>query len=269
MYIASKIRGNEKQIKNNQIYPKHIVVDEAQDYSPFQFFVLKDILKSDSMTILGDISQGIYSYRGTNDWTEINDRIFDGKANILDLSKSYRTTMEIMEKGNDVIDKIRDRIHTKLAEPVIREGDPVTVTKQEEKQLAITIANRINELVQDKRTNIAVITKTLQEAKDLYKKITKQGIDATLISDKSKEYNGGVSIIPSYLVKGLEFDSVILPDAGKEQYGNNELDAKLLYVAITRAMHTLDIYYTKERTELLNERKKEKSLKEDSELEER
>lgn len=269
MYIASKIRGNEKQIKNNQIYPKHIVVDEAQDYSPFQFFVLKDILKSDSMTILGDISQGIYSYRGTNDWTEINDRIFDGKANILDLSKSYRTTMEIMEKGNDVIDKIRDRIHTKLAEPVIREGDPVTVTKQEEKQLAITIANRINELVQDKRTNIAVITKTLQEAKDLYKKITKKGIDATLISDKSKEYNGGVSIIPSYLVKGLEFDSVILPDAGKEQYGNNELDAKLLYVAITRAMHTLDIYYTKERTELLNERKKEKSLKEDSELEER
>lgn len=142
------------------------------------------------MTILGDISQGIYSYRGTNDWTEINDRIFDGKANILDLSKSYRTTMEIMEKGNDVIDKIRDRIHTKLAEPVIREGDPVTVTKQEEKQLAITIANRINELVQDKRTNIAVITKTLQEAKDLYKKITKKGIDATLISDKSKEYNG-------------------------------------------------------------------------------
>lgn len=270
MYIASKIRGNEKQIKNNQLYPKHIVVDEAQDYSPFQFFVLKNILKSDSMTILGDISQGIYSYRGTNDWKEINDRIFDGKADILDLSKSYRTTIEIMEKGNDVIDKIRDRIHTRLAEPVIRRGDPVTVTKQEEKQLATTITNRINELVQqDKRTNIAVITKTLQEAKDLYKKITKQGIDAILISDKSKEYNGGVSIIPSYLVKGLEFDSVILSDAGKEQYGNNELDAKLLYVAITRAMHTLDIYYTKERTELLNERKKEKNLRADSELEER
>lgn len=267
MYIASKIRGNKKQIKNNQIFPKHIVVDEAQDYSPFQFLVLKNILKSDSMTILGDISQGIYSYRGTNDWTEVNDKIFDGKANILDLSKSYRTTMEIMEKGNDVIDKIRDRIHTRLAEPVIRRGEPVTITKQEEKQLATTIANRINELVQDKRTNIAVITKTLQEAKDLYKNITKQGIDATLISEKSAEYNGGVSIIPSYLVKGLEFDSVILSDAGNEEYGNNELDAKLLYVAITRAMHTLDIYYTKERTELLNERKKERSLKEDLELE--
>ena len=199
----------------------------------------------------------------------MNDRIFDGKANVLNLSKSYRTTMEIMEKGNDVIDKIRNRIHTRLAEPVIRRGNPVTVTKQDEKQLAITIANRINELIQEQRTNIAVITKTLQEAKELYKKITKQGIDATLISDKSKEYNGGVSVIPSYLVKGLEFDSVILSDAGKEQYGNNELDAKLLYVAITRAMHTLDIYYTKERTELLNERKKESKKRDDSESEER
>ena len=269
MYIASKIRGNEKQIKNNQIYPKHIVIDEAQDYSPFQFWVLRNILKSNSMTILGDISQGIYSYRGTNNWQELNDRIFDGKANVLNLSKSYRTTMEIMEKGNDVIDKIRNRIHTRLAEPVIRRGNPVTVTKQDEKQLAITIANRINELIQEQRTNIAIITKTLQEAKELYKKITKQGIDATLISDKSKEYNGGVSVIPSYLVKGLEFDSVILSDAGKEQYGNNELDAKLLYVAITRAMHTLDIYYTKERTELLNERKKESKKRDDSESEER
>lgn len=49
----------------------------------------------------------------------------------------------------------------------------------------------------------------------------------------------GVSIIPSYLAKRLEFDSVILSDTGEEQYGNNELDAKLLYVVVIRAMHTL------------------------------
>lgn len=38
-----------------------------------------------------------------------------------------------MEKGNDVIDKIRNRIHTRLTEPVIIRRDPVTVTKPEEK----------------------------------------------------------------------------------------------------------------------------------------
>ena len=252
MYIQHKIKGTE--IAKSA---KHIVIDEAQDYSEFQFAAVKDILQNESMTILGDIAQGIYSYRGTNDWDKVNKDIFDGKAEILQLGKSYRTTMEIMEKGNDVIDKIRDRINVKLGEPVIRKGVPVNIAKHDEKELVGTITSRINELLQSDKKNIAVITKTLQEATELYKKLVKAKVPANLISDKATEYKGGISVIPSYLSKGLEFDSVILSDASKEEYGNNELDAKLLYIAITRAMHTLDIYYTRERSELLTERKRE------------
>lgn len=252
MYIQNKIKGS----KMNK-FAKHIVVDEAQDYSEFQFVALKDILQNESMTILGDIAQGIYSYRGTNDWNNVNKDIFGGKAEVLQLGKSYRTTMEIMEKGNDVIDKIRDRINVKLGEPVIRKGVPVNIAKHDEKELVGTITSRINELLQSDKKNIAVITKTLQEATELYKKLVKAKVPANLISDKATEYKGGISVIPSYLSKGLEFDSVILSDASKEEYGNNELDAKLLYIAITRAMHTLDIYYTRERSELLAERERE------------
>ena len=255
MYISNKLKDIEKQ--TDDMYPKYFVIDEAQDYSPFQFWVLQNILKSNSMTILGDISQGIYSYRGVKDWNEINDEVFNGQAIILDLNKSYRNTIEIMEKGNDVIYNIKDKIKAKLAEPVIRNGKPVTIAKQEEKQLALVISNKIKELEKDNRFNIAVITKTLQEATTLHRKLTNNGINAVLISDKSNEYTGGVSVIPSYLVKGLEFDSVILSNAGKEQYANNELDAKLLYVAITRAMHTLDIYYINEESELLRKREEE------------
>ena len=71
-------------------------------------------------------------------------------------------------------------------------------------------------MVQDKRTNIAVITKTLQETRKLHKKITRQVIYATLILDESKDYNVRVSIILSYLVKRLEFYFAILLDVGKE-----------------------------------------------------
>lgn len=252
MYIQHKIKGS-KIAKS----AKHIVIDEAQDYSEFQFATLKDILQNESMTILGDVAQGIYSYRGTNDWNKVNDDIFDGKAEILQLGKSYRTTMGIMEKGNDVIDKIRDRINVKLGEPVIRKGEPVTIEKHSDKELVDTITNRTNELLESNKKNIAIITKTLPEATKLYKKLQKNKLTVNLISDKATEYKGGISVIPSYLSKGLEFDSVILSDASKEEYGNNELDAKLLYVAITRAMHTLDIYYTRERSELLRERKRE------------
>lgn len=256
MYIAHKIRGTEKQIKDNINYPKHIVIDEAQDYSPFQFLVLKEILKNNSMTILGDISQGIYVDRGIKDWNEIKDEVFLGDATITDLTKSYRTTVEIMEKGNDVIHRIMDKSNIKLAEPVIRRGKSVAITKSDDKDLANNIIKKIRELTEDKNKNIAIITKTLQEATDLRKKLEKQNIKSTLISDKSTKYNGGVSVIPSYLSKGLEFDSVILSNVNSEKYKCNELDTKLLYIAITRAMHTLDIFYTKQQSELLYEREK-------------
>lgn len=253
MYIQHKIKGSK--IAQSA---KHIVIDEAQDYSEFQFAALRDILKNDSMTILGDIAQGIYSYRGTDDWNKVNNDIFSGKAETLQLGKSYRTTMEIMEKGNDVIDKVRDQINVELGEPVIRKGVPVTIEKKDNSEITETLINRLEELLHSDKKNIAIITKTLQEATELYGKLSKAKIPANLISDKATEYKGGISVIPSYLSKGLEFDSVILSDASKNKYGNNELDAKLLYIAITRAMHTLDIYYSKERSELLTERNKEK-----------
>ena len=53
MYIQFKVFGIKDKCKI-----KHVVIDEAQDYGEFQFDVLKTILNSNSMTILGDIAQG-------------------------------------------------------------------------------------------------------------------------------------------------------------------------------------------------------------------
>ena len=77
------------------------------------------------------------------------------------------------------------------------------------------------------------------ESKTLYKKLTNYVVNIELISENLDKYTGGIIIIPSYLSKGLEFDSVIISDSNK--YSENILDTKLLYVACTRAMHTLDI----------------------------
>ena len=57
--------------------------------------------------------------------------------------------------------------------------------------------------------------------------------------------------MPSYLSKGLEFDAVIITNADTFNYTKSEVDTKLLYVCITRAMNTLDIYHVDELTELL------------------
>ena len=54
------------------------------------------------------------------------------------------------------------------------------------------------------------------------------------------------------MAKGLEFDYVILVNADNKNYEENSLDIKLLYVALTRAMSKLDIYYINNITKLID-----------------
>ncbi|MBW7457119.1 ATP-binding domain-containing protein, partial [Paenibacillus sepulcri] len=57
------------------------------------------------------------------------------------------------------------------------------------------------------------------------------------------------TIVPAYLAKGLEFDSVLIADADAASFGDN--DAKLLYVACTRALHKLKLLHRGPLTNLL------------------
>ena len=92
MYLTYMIHGIKTKFEI-----KHIVIDEAQDFSEFQFYVFKKIIKSDSMTILGDLSQGIYYYRGTRNWQKTMRIVFGEETELtyLTLKKTYRTTEEI------------------------------------------------------------------------------------------------------------------------------------------------------------------------------
>lgn len=235
-YIQNKFWGNINNIKL-----EHIVIDEAQDFGEFQFYIFKEILKpSMSMTILGDVAQGIYSYKGTNNWKKLNQNIFNNQASIEILKESYRTSIEIMNEANTIINKIVDNENIILAQPIERHGDSVGHWKVDNENSKIKkICEIIKKQLAVGHKNIAIIAKDFKESIKLYKEITNYGINIKLISENLDKYNGGVIIIPSYLSKGLEFDSVIISDFNN--YRENILDTKLLYIACTRAMHTLDI----------------------------
>jgi len=224
--MASLIYIRYKLIGDNMFDNyKHIVIDEAQDYGELTFYVLKKIFKNATFSIYGDLAQSLYSYRSIDNW-ECLDKVFNN-LEILKLNKSYRTTIEIMEEAN----KINDLLKLDRAIPVIRHGDQVEYTNK-------NIETLINEL-KEKYKTIAIITKDQDEANELYKKL-KDSIDINLINSSNLNYNSDINILPSYLSKGLEFDSVIIKnieDFNKESI----LDMKLLYVSMTRALHTLYI----------------------------
>ncbi len=250
IYIHYKIYGTKVKSKL-----RHVIVDEAQDYGEFQFSTLKTILKSNSMTILGDIAQGVHSYRGIENWKKFIDIEFPERdAVYTTLEKTYRTTKDIMYKANKVIEKLPEfeKQFIVKGEPVIDKKDSINIKKMENEDETITAClEKINEYSSSGFKSIAIIGKDMNECKMIKKKIEKYNKDIKLIQSKDSEYHAGISIVPSYLAKGLEFDSVILFNVNSENYKNTVLDIKLLYVAITRAMSKLDVFYTGKISEIM------------------
>ena len=218
IYIRYKLIGDN--IYDNY---KHIVIDEAQDYGEFTFYSLNCIFKNSSFSIYGDLAQSLYSYRSISNWDSLTNIFKD--IEILKLDKSYRTTIEIMTEAN----KINKKLNLVEAIPVIRHGDDVEYTND-------NILDIIN-ILKNKYETISIITKTQDESNKLHSILSKD-IDINLINSSNLNYDHNINILPSYLSKGLEFDSVIIIDSFDR---DNIIDLKLLYVSMTRALHKLYI----------------------------
>ncbi|NBG88242.1 HelD family protein [Isachenkonia alkalipeptolytica] len=219
----------------------NVVIDEAQDFSLLEVKVLKELLKTDKFTLLGDLSQGIHSYRSIDNWSELMAEVFvDEKPTYMELTQSYRTTIEIMNLANEVIDFLDDH-GVKKAKPVIRHGKaPTYQYYDDEGAMVQDLSEEILSLQREGRESIAVICKDREESLDLKRKLPKN-LKTTVLKEDQKTYGSGITIVPSYLAKGLEFDSVIICNQNS-YYEDNPIDIKLLYVAITRGMHTLSIF---------------------------
>jgi len=229
MYLKYKINGNE-----NYINYRHVVIDESQDYNEFIFYTFKNIFKKATFSIFGDLAQSIYPYRSIENWNIIKEKIMD--LDILNLSKSYRTSIEIMNEAN----KINKFLNLNEAVPVIRHGSKPEYYKIENNEF---ILNKVYELIKNGNKTIAIISKYEKDSNDIYNYLNDK-IDITNINDSSNEYNGGICTITSSLCKGLEFDAVIINKADEEIFdSNNRTDMKLLYVSMTRPLHQLIITY--------------------------
>ncbi|MDR4999563.1 HelD family protein [Brevibacillus parabrevis] len=233
LYLQHIIEG-----MNKAEHFDHTVVDEAQDLSALEVAVIGLATKRNSMTIVGDIAQGIHSYRGIHAWEELTQGIFEQlRPAYYTLAQSYRSTIEIMQCANEVLRQI-DLPETVLAKPVLRHGEkPVMVHAHSRTELWDDIRSRVSVLQQEGFQTIAIVTKTILASKKAHKVLAESIADLTLLGSKDNQFPGGVTVMPAYLTKGLQFDAVILLDVAS--YRNNEWDAKLLYVAMTRPVHRL------------------------------
>ncbi|MBS4192672.1 AAA family ATPase [Bacillus sp. FJAT-49705] len=236
LYLQVHLFGIPKEIK-----AKNIVIDEAQDYSFMELISLKKALDTDMFTLVGDLAQGIHSYRGLTSWNEVLEEIFP-RATYTELQKSYRTTVEIMEKANELL-KLLPYSFPKV-EPVVRHGErPRFIMRKNDLELVRQIEEQVSLLKQENFKTFAVIGKTMKDCQLLFSLFKEHSqMPVKLLEEQEKIPKDEIVIVPSFLAKGLEFDAVMIVSLEETFSRDSELDIKLLYVAMTRPLHRLYFY---------------------------
>ncbi|WP_234123516.1 HelD family protein [Clostridium hydrogenum] len=224
IYLRIKLEG----IKLNKEI-KHVVIDEAQDYSKLQFIVIKELTNCLGMTIVGDSNQRLIPVAASNNipMESLSEVLVDMDNETFKLNKSYRSTAEIMQyankflKNNNIVPLVRngekvEEIHVKCDEEFIEKADAALV-----------------EMKAKGFETVGIICRNMEETK-YFGKLLKNNDYIKIVDRENIIYSGGQVVIPSYLAKGLEFDGVIMVDTDKSDNKN-----KVSYVMATRALHKL------------------------------
>lgn len=205
LYVYFEVNGYP-----NLNYLKEIVIDEAQDYSLWQFEMFKKIFNGATFTILGDKNQAINPYLHYDTLEEIVGVFKNSKYK--KLGRTYRSSREIIEYSNKILGL--EGVES------VRPSIGIAVEEVETNDMCSSIGECVKRYREKSFKRLAIITKTNGLAKFVKERINCQDVE----------------ILPVYMAKGLEYDAVILC---KDDF--NGVDKYLLYVGATRALHALTV----------------------------
>lgn len=239
LYLYDMVTG-----KHGELDMKFVFIDEIQDYTPFQLAYLKDKFPRARYTMLGDLNQSIFTKKNSQTLLSEVQGLFDAdETRVVQLTHSYRSTKQITDYTKAIL------TNGQKIEPFSREGDlPNLLTAQTIDESLTQVINQLNKNNEKKYTT-AIITKSLKESEEVQALLHDKGVDATWIRSENQRLATGTLVLPSYLAKGLEFDAVVMWDASKDRFDNDE--QQLVYTIASRAMHRLTIATVGELSPLL------------------
>ncbi|HEY9048541.1 MAG TPA: UvrD-helicase domain-containing protein, partial [Ohtaekwangia sp.] len=217
---------------------KHLLIDEMQDYTPVQYAVLSRLFHC-KKTILGDVSQKVNPYSASS--AEGIEQVFP-QGDIVRLYRSYRSSYEITAFAQQISPNPN-------VVPMERHGRAPEIKRFESNQEeGAAVREMIAQFKTSGYQSLGIICKTLEQAETLYQDVKAHGIH--LLTPDSTAFMNGIIITTAHLAKGLEFDEVIIPFASSRNY-HTDVDRSMLYIACTRAMHTLTLTYSRDKTSFI------------------
>ncbi|MBZ9609397.1 AAA family ATPase [Clostridium estertheticum] len=239
LYIKLRLNGSREFSDIRQV-----VIDEAQDYYPLQYEVFNLLLPRAKFTVLGDFNQTLEKRGDKSIYDDIEKILHKKKSIKLSMNKSFRSSMEINSFTQKILNSKQEFVSFER-----HESEPQIIFKENEELLYDAIIQDIHNYESRGYESIAVICKTEKETLLVQKKLSNL-TNIKLLNTENTDSIKGTLAIPSYISKGLEFDVVLVFNVSKDNY-NSEFDRNLLYVACTRALHQLAIYYTGEKSEFI------------------
>ncbi|MFF5282285.1 HelD family protein [Streptomyces sp. NPDC013171] len=209
----------------------HVVVDEAQDLSPMQCRAIARRTEFGSLTVLGDLAQGTTPW-AARDWDEQLAHLGKPGTPVVPLTLGYRVPAAIVDLANRLLPRLGAGVPA--GRSVRRDGE-VTVHRATELAAGVREAVRAALAAEG---SVGVVT-----ADHL--------VDA--VAEEVKGCGERVSVLPATVVKGLEFDHVVVVEpaaiVAAEARGLNRL-----YVVLTRAVSRLALVHQAELPECLDPR---------------
>ncbi len=211
---------------------KHLIIDEFQDYNPLNYVILNNMFPC-VKTILGDVGQDV---SGSDSLLlEQFNKLDKKESEIIVLNKSYRSTYEISTFASKIINR-------KDIEIVNRHGEEVGLNKYKTDTEKIEKIKEIIEKYKSKNyKSIGILTKSIHQC-DKLNNLLSGKLEYKYLTVNATQFDNGIVLAPTFLVKGLEFDAVIVVDVDDENF-KTKIDKQALYVACTRAMHELNLLY--------------------------
>ena len=239
-----------------------LLIDEGHDFLPEWFKLVVQMIdpQTSSLLLLYDDAQNIYGDRRKFSWKSVGIEAA-GRSTILKIN--YRNPVEVLDFAYSFIQDYLDETQSNEEFPRIQPDRGGRHEMAPEirrcKDMAAEMTGIAGWLKGRAAAGVAygdmvVLCRFNNQVEKFASELTGHGLPVTAGFDKGARKPGfnpssdTVKILTMHSCKGLEFDSVAVPDLGAMPYAKVEVqeDAKVLYVALTRAMHRLLITYHSE-----------------------
>ena len=162
-------RDNRDVLEKYQEIFKYIFVDEYQDTNYSQYIIIKYLAaKYKNITVVGDDSQSIYSFRGAKIENILNFKKDFPDCKIFKLEQNYRSTQNIVEAANSLIKKNKNRLDKDVFSKN-EKGEKIEVLKastdNEEGYLIINSILQKRDKYNDSYNDFAVLYRTNMQSR--------------------------------------------------------------------------------------------------------